>query len=247
MDLSKDIKALNELYLRKALGDCYVTSKKDSIKIDSIESKDDFLTQVKHCKLCDLSKLVKDNERFCGFYPAMESSNKDSIKIAFIVESIQLKLDFLQDSNIINYDLKNIAQNKTNEMLLNIITNVFNLESNFVYILPRFKCADIGANQNLSYKIRTQNLENERKICSNYLINQLKNIDYAVFFGENLCNDFFLLNLKSAQGKLLEYAHTTAICVPELMQMLANPSLKKSALSSFNLLKNFISHSHRLF
>lgn len=252
------LKDLYELYVRKELGDKFVdiakssknpnlttmqSSKADSIESKFLESSGDFTSQIAHCKLCDLSKMVRDNERFCGFYPFIESKMQDSKnypKIAFIIESIQLNLAFSKQNSIISYNLENLAQNKTNEMLLNIIEKVFNLDSKNVYILPRFKCADVGGNQTFSYKIRTQKLENERKICTQYLIKQLENIEYAVFFGENLCEDFFYTTLKNAQGKLLEYAKITCVCVSDPLQMLANPSLKKEAMTSLMLLKNLI-------
>lgn len=228
------LKSLESLYLRQILGDKYVESKNiDSEISQDYAFSDNMIENIKNCKLCDISKNVRDSERFCGFYP------KDSIKpsIAFVVESLHLNHI---DKNLISYDLSNLSKNQANEMLINIIEKVFNLESKNVYILPLFKCAEIGENNNINLSIHTKDLNKERQICAKYVLKELSNVEYAVFFGENLCKEFFKSDIKSVKNSLLELDTSTCICVPEIMQMLANPSLKKEAMISFTLLKNAI-------
>ena len=141
--------------------------------------------------------------------------------------------------------LENLELNRSNEMLFDIIEKVFLLHKESVFLFPLFKCAEVGNNQQISMQIRTQPLATQRRICSNYLKAQLENMSYAVFFGEHICFDFFEISLQEASGKLLEY-HTAqgkkvlCVCVPDIMQMLMNPKLKKDAFINFVLLRNAI-------
>lgn len=223
--------------------------------------------KVIHCNLCTLSKSVKDSERLCAILPtnkayptdtlsnnAKETTNKDSIatktiqnhtkafpNIAFITDSLHLR-EAPKDSYAL---LENLELNRSNEMLFDIIEKVFLLHKESVFLFPLFKCAEVGDNQQISMQIRTQPLATQRRICSNYLKAQLENMSYAVFFGEHICFDFFEISLQEASGKLLEY-HTAqgkkvlCVCVPDIMQMLMNPKLKKDAFINFVLLRNAI-------
>ena len=223
--------------------------------------------KVIHCNLCTLSKSVKDSERLCAILPtnkacptdtlssnAKETTNKDSIatktiqnhtkafpNIAFITDSLRLR-EAPKDSYAL---LENLELNRSNEMLFDIIEKVFLLHKESVFLFPLFKCAEVGNNQQISMQIRTQPLATQRRICSNYLKDQLENMSYAVFFGEHICFDFFEISLQEASGKLLEY-HTAqgkkvlCVCVPDIMQMLMNPKLKKDAFINFVLLRNAI-------
>lgn len=224
--------------------------------------------KVIQCNLCTLSKSVKDSERLCAILPtnkayptdtlsnnAKETTNKDSIatktiqnhtkafpNIAFITDSLHLR-EAPKDSYAL---LENLELNRSNEMLFDIIEKVFLLHKESVFLFPLFKCAEVGNNQQISMQIRTQPLATQRRICSNYLKAQLENMSYAVFFGEHICFDFFEISLQEASGKLLEY-HTAqgkkvlCVCVPDIMQMLMNPKLKKDAFINFVLLRNAIS------
>lgn len=224
--------------------------------------------KVIQCNLCSLSKSVKDSERLCAILPtnkayptdtpfssnAKETTNKDSIatktiqnhtkafpNIAFITDSLHLR-EAPKDSYAL---LENLELNRSNEMLFDIIEKVFLLHKESVFLFPLFKCAEVGDNQQISMQIRTQPLATQRRICSNYLKAQLENMSYAVFFGEHICFDFFEISLQEASGKLLEY-HTAqgkkvlCVCVPDIMQMLMNPKLKKDAFINFVLLRNAI-------
>ena len=224
--------------------------------------------KVIQCNLCSLSKSVKDSERLCAILPtkrdypidtpfssnAKETTNKDSIatktiqnhtkafpNIAFITDSLHLR-EAPKDSYAL---LENLELNRSNEMLFDIIEKVFLLHKESVFLFPLFKCAEVGNNQQISMQIRTQPLATQRRICSNYLKDQLENMSYAVFFGEHICFDFFEISLQEASGKLLEY-HTAqgkkvlCVCVPDIMQMLMNPKLKKDAFINFVLLRNAI-------
>ena len=224
--------------------------------------------KVIQCNLCSLSKSVKDSERLCAILPtkrdypidtpfssnAKETTNKDSIatktiqnhtkafpNIAFITDSLHLR-EAPKDSYAL---LENLELNRSNEMLFDIIEKVFLLHKESVFLFPLFKCAEVGNNQQISMQIRTQPLATQRRICSNYLKAQLENMSYAVFFGEHICFDFFEISLQEASGKLLEY-HTAqgkkvlCVCVPDIMQMLMNPKLKKDAFINFVLLRNAI-------
>ena len=223
--------------------------------------------KVIHCNLCTLSKSVKDSERLCAILPtnkacptdtlssnAKETTNKDSIatktiqnhtkafpNIAFITDFLHLR-EAPKDSYAL---LENLELNRSNEMLFDIIEKVFLLHKESVFLFPLFKCAEVGNNQQISMQIRTQPLATQRRICSNYLKAQLENMSYAVFFGEHICFDFFEISLQEASGKLLEY-HTAqgkkvlCVCVPDIMQMLMNPKLKKDAFINFVLLRNAI-------
>lgn len=224
--------------------------------------------KVIQCNLCSLSKSVKDSERLCAILPtkrdypidtpfssnAKETTNKDSIatktiqnhtkafpNIAFITDSLHLR-EAPKDSYAL---LENLELNRSNEMLFDIIEKVFLLYKESVFLFPLFKCAEVGNNQQISMQIRTQPLATQRRICSNYLKAQLENMSYAVFFGEHICFDFFEISLQEASGKLLEY-HTAqgkkvlCVCVPDIMQMLMNPKLKKDAFINFVLLRNAI-------
>lgn len=224
--------------------------------------------KVIQCNLCSLSKSVKDSERLCAILPtkrdypidtpfssnAKETTNKDSIatktiqnhtkafpNIAFITDSLHLR-EAPKDSYAL---LENLELNRSNEMLFDIIEKVFLLYKESVFLFPLFKCAEVGNNQQISMQIRTQPLATQRRICSNYLKAQLENMGYAVFFGEHICFDFFEISLQEASGKLLEY-HTAqgkkvlCVCVPDIMQMLMNPKLKKDAFINFVLLRNAI-------
>lgn len=224
--------------------------------------------KVIQCNLCSLSKSVKDSERLCAILPtkrdypidtpfssnAKETINKDSIatktiqnhtkafpNIAFITDSLHLR-EAPKDSYAL---LENLELNRSNEMLFDIIEKVFLLHKESVFLFPLFKCAEVGNNQQISMQIRTQPLATQRRICSNYLKAQLENMSYAVFFGEHICFDFFEISLQEASGKLLEY-HTAqgkkvlCVCVPDIMQMLMNPKLKKDAFINFVLLRNAI-------
>ena len=224
--------------------------------------------KVIQCNLCSLSKSVKDSERLCAILPtkrdypidtpfssnAKETTNKDSIatktiqnhtkafpNIAFITDSLHLR-EAPKDSYAL---LENLELNRSNEMLFDIIEKVFLLHKESVFLFPLFKCAEVGDNQQISMQIRTQPLATQRRICSNYLKTQLENMSYAVFFGEHICFDFFEISLQEASGKLLEY-HTAqgkkvlCVCVPDIMQMLMNPKLKKDAFINFVLLRNAI-------
>ncbi|GAB0173526.1 hypothetical protein [Helicobacter trogontum] len=206
--------------------------------------------KVMQCKLCSLSKSVKDSERLCAILPTNQAFNnvketqtKSKIfpNIAFIIETLHLK-----ESPKAGYAmLENLELNRSNEMLFDIIEKVFLLHKESVFLFPLFKCAEVGDNQQISMQIRTQALATQRRICSNYLHTQLENVDYAVFFGEHICFDFFEITLQEASGKLLDY-HTMenkkviCVCVPDIMQMLINPKLKKDAFINFVLLKNAI-------
>ena len=224
--------------------------------------------KVIQCNLCSLSKSVKDSERLCAILPtkrdypidtpfssnAKETTNKDSIatktiqnhtkafpNIAFITDSLHLR-EAPKDSYAL---LENLELNRSNEMLFDIIEKVFLLHKESVFLFPLFKCAEVGNNQQISMQIRTQPLATQRRICSSYLKAQLENMSYAVFFGEHICFDFFEISLQEASGKLLEY-HTAqgkkvlCVCVPDIMQMLMNPKLKKDAFINFVLLRNAI-------
>ncbi|AQQ60435.1 hypothetical protein XJ32_10435 [Helicobacter bilis] len=223
--------------------------------------------KVIQCNLCSLSKSVKDSERLCAILPtkrdypidtlsnnAKETTNKDSIatktiqnhtkafpNIAFITDSLHLR-EAPKDSYAL---LENLELNRSNEMLFDIIEKVFLLHKESVFLFPLFKCAEVGDNQQISMQIRTQPLATQRRICSNYLKAQLENMSYAVFFGEHICFDFFEISLQEASGKLLEY-HTAqgkkvlCVCVPDIMQMLMKPKLKKDAFINFVLLRNAI-------
>lgn len=223
--------------------------------------------KVIQCNLCSLSKSVKDSERLCAILPtnkayptdtlssnAKETINKDFIatkslqkhtkalpNIAFITDSLHLR-EAPKDSYAL---LENLELNRSNEMLFDIIEKVFLLHKESVFLFPLFKCAEVGNNQQISMQIRTQPLATQRRICSNYLKAQLENMSYAVFFGEHICFDFFEISLQEASGKLLEY-HTAqgkkvlCVCVPDIMQMLMNPKLKKDAFINFVLLRNAI-------
>lgn len=224
--------------------------------------------KVIQCNLCSLSKSVKDSERLCAILPtkrdypidtpfssnAKETTNKDSIatktiqnhtkafpNIAFITDSLHLR-EAPKDSYAL---LENLELNRSNEMLFDIIEKVFLLHKESAFLFPLFKCAEVGDNQQISMQIRTQPLATQRRICSNYLKAQLENMSYAVFFGEHICFDFFEISLQEASGKLLEY-HTAqgkkvlCVCVPDIMQMLMNPKLKKDAFINFVLLRNAI-------
>ena len=224
--------------------------------------------KVIQCNLCSLSKSVKDSERLCAILPtkrdypidtpfssnAKETTNKDSIatktiqnhtkafpNIAFITDFLHLR-EAPKDSYAL---LENLELNRSNEMLFDIIEKVFLLHKESVFLFPLFKCAEVGDNQQISMQIRTQPLATQRRICSNYLKAQLENMSYAVFFGEHICFDFFEISLQEASGKLLEY-HTAqgkkvlCVCVPDIMQMLMNPKLKKDAFINFVLLRNAI-------
>lgn len=161
--------------------------------------------------------------------------------IAFIADSLHLR-EVPKDGYAL---LENLELNRSNEMLFDIIEKVFLLYKESVFLFPLFKCAEVGDNQQISMQIRTQPLATQRRICSNYLKTQLENMSYAVFFGEHICFDFFEISLQEASGKLLEY-HTAqgkkvlCVCVPDIMQMLMNPKLKKDAFINFVLLRNAI-------
>ncbi|RDU67554.1 hypothetical protein CQA53_00620 [Helicobacter didelphidarum] len=263
-------KLLYSLYSRHILGDCYVslsdvatTEIRDTMQVHNIQN--DFLqnniinsrgynidilnAKIQSCKLCDVSKMVRDNERFCGFYPMdceyIQSENRrtDNFpKIAFIVESLHITSIKQKDNNA---HLSQLTINKSNEMLLNIIEKVFGYKRTSVFIFPRFKCVEVGQNQAISTNIRMRSLENERRICKEYLLHQLEYVDYAVFFGEYLCQDFFQAMLNEVNGKLLDYTtqnhkNILCICVADILQMIANPTLKKDSMINFVLLKNAI-------
>lgn len=236
--------------------------------INTQQNMQQIAQKVIQCNLCSLSKSVKDSERLCAILPtkrdypidtpfssnAKETTNKDSIatktiqnhtkafpNIAFITDSLHLR-EAPKDSYAL---LENLELNRSNEMLFDIIEKVFLLYKESVFLFPLFKCAEVGNNQQISMQIRTQPLATQRRICSNYLKAQLENMSYAVFFGEHICFDFFEISLQEASGKLLEY-HTAqgkkvlCVCVPDIMQMLMNPKLKKDAFINFVLLRNAI-------
>lgn len=270
--LYKHLKTLDMLYRQSVLGDSFV----DSITQDSTQKqKVSISTQTTHqynvynsnnstynnlqsntervmqCRLCSISKYVKDSERMCAILPTNKSfiNTKDTqninIKpfpnIAFITETLHLK-----EAPKNGYALlENLQLNRSNEMLFDIIEKVFLFHKESVYFFPLFKCAEVGDNQQISMLIRTQQLTTQRRICSNYLKSQLENVSYAIFFGEHICFDFFEISLQEANGKLLDY-HTIkgtkviCICVPDIMQMLMNSKFKKDAFINFVLLRNVI-------
>lgn len=214
----------------------------------------DLKTKVAHCSLCDLSKMVKEKERFCGFLPqkklyiapqqnninSFEYSHQNAVKplkIAFVVES--LRLQQLGDS------LHCLEQNKSNIMLQDIITKVMHFQKESVFIFPLFKCVSVGNDMSLSFKIQREELTYQRRVCRDYLLFQLEFVDYAIFFGKRLCQDFFGASLFETKGRILQY-HTPrqqtihAICVHDTLEMIANPTLKREAMLNFNLLKEHI-------
>lgn len=261
--LYKHLQALDMLYRQTMLGDCYVdlasvSAKNTQITQPTISDKKleisaqapqagygeswdmwhSIAQRVGQCKLCGLSKCVKDSHRSCGIAPTQQNMLQDrAANIAFITES----LHFTETNN---YGLlNNLEQNRVNEMLFDIIQKVFLLRKECVFILPFFKCVDVADNHSIDIKIRTQSLATERRICGNYLHMQLECVEYAVFFGEHICGNLFETTLQEASGKLLEYYTASGkkvfcVCVPDIMQMLMNPSLKKDAFVNFVLLKN---------
>lgn len=209
--------------------------------------------KVMACRLCSFAKMVQDNERFCGILPSPQnatnpnaahnqSSESHQIQpLAFIVDTLRLK------ATPTPYNTHaNLESNRANDMLSDIIQKVFLRQLEEVFILPLFKCAEVGNNQSISMQVRTQSLATQRRICGAYLQNQLEAIEYAVFFGAQMCLDFFEITLQEASGKILEYytpsgKKISCVCVPDIMAMLMNTKLKKDAFINFVLLKNAIS------
>lgn len=234
-----------------------LTNKAQELQTNSsqnLQASIHFLEQkILHCKLCSLSKHVKDYERFSGFVPSIFLSSHDTTKvipkIAFIVESLHLR----QPSNkhgVITSSIEDLQLNRSNEMLLDIIQRVFELHKTQAFIFPLFKCVEVGDNQFINAQIRMNDLLYERRICREYLLVQLEYVDYAIFFGEHLCKDFFESSCSETSGKLLEYytpnnKKVVCVCVPDIMQMIVNPSLKKEAMINFTLLKNAIKAHHK--
>ncbi len=265
------MQALDMLYRHEILGDCFVdlitplqdvaiqkkmqhtifpTQTTPQRQINPTQDILHTLTQkIAQCRLCALAKMVQNSQRFYGIIPTqqtfMDIQQTKSLKcfpnIAFIVESLRLK-DIAHDG----YNtIQNLEANRTNDMLFDIIQKVFLLHRESVFILSLFKCAEVGDNQNISMQIRTQSLATERRTCSTYLRAQLECVSYAIFFGEQMCFDFFEITLQEASGKLLEYytpndKKVVCVCVPDIMQMLMKPKLKKDAFINFVLLKNAI-------
>lgn len=264
--LYKNLQSLDMLYRQSILGDCYVdltqtTSTQNNTqsmkaitqnlaqitqpKQNKIQALWDTITnKVLQCKLCALSKTVKDTHRSCGILPIQININngmrqdKTHLNIAFIVESLHFK----ETASKYN-SLQNLEANRVNDMLFDIIQKVFLLHKENVFIVPFLKCVEVGDNQAINMRIHTHSLATERRICSNYLRMQLECVDYAVFFGEQICNDLFETTLQEASGKLLEYyaqnnKKVVCVCVPDIMKMLMNSKLKKDAFVNFMLLKN---------
>ncbi|STQ86109.1 hypothetical protein LS73_005805 [Helicobacter muridarum] len=231
-------------------------------KVSTYQTLSDIKHKILACKLCSLSNMADDNARFCGILPKqqevhaqiksplmqqthIDNSNdsksqsqslaKKSLKIAFVVES--LRLQHLGDC------LDCLDASKSNIMLIDIITKVMSISLESAFILPLFKCVALQ-NNNLLLTIQNNNLVQERKICGDYLIRQLRFIDYAVFFGERLCRDFFNASLSQTKGKILQYSalgHVLhAVCVHDIMNMITNPPLKRETLTNLNTLKQFI-------
>lgn len=259
------IRSLQTLYLRSLLGDCYVdmneiallhtsapikfdininnqnfSKSKKSKDIKTIEEEFCLIHKmILNCKMCNISKMVKDRERFVGFFPTNYKHN-NLPKIALIVEI--LRLQNIDNNIMFNNSINNLEDNKNNRMLLKIIESFNSCQAN-VFVLSLFKCVEIGTNQMITTQTYTQSLSHEGKICKNYLLLQLEHMDYAVFFGQHLCSLFFRYSLCEVSGRLLEYYTSNnkkiiSICVPDISQMIANPTLKKEATIDIALLKN---------
>lgn len=269
ISIYKHLQALDMLYRQSLLGDCYVdlmptmsisnvqniqkiTHQTTSTNTTHLNMQNDtqrlwwnIAHKVAQCKLCALSKMVRDSHRSCGIIPTHRNNNLHldgktfSSNIAFIVESLHFKETEHNEYN----SLKILEANRVNDMLFDIIQKVFLLHKESVFIMPFLKCVEVGDNQAINMRIHTQSLATERRICGNYLHAQLECVDYAVFFGEQICHDLFESTLQESNGKLLEYytqqgKKVVCICVPDIMKMLMNPKLKKDAFVNFVLLRN---------
>ncbi|WP_104762585.1 hypothetical protein [Helicobacter aurati] len=256
------------LYRQELLGDCFVdflqsdsskthssfaphtTAQRHNTTLDmeqqpkmqtlsALQTFHDLEKQVSHCKLCSLANMTHEKARFCGVLPNKHLSKTAQSpakfpKIAFVVES--LRLQHLGNS------LQCLEQSKSNTMLQNIISKVMCLELESVFIFPLFKCAAMQDNAKLSLRIQKEGLSLERAICKDYLTFQLQFVDYVVFFGKRLCQDFFQADIHETKGKILQYRTATnhivqAVCVRDIAEMIANPALKRETLLNCNLLK----------
>ncbi len=221
----------------------------NNVQSKTIQSLIDLEKKVSQCRLCSLSNMVREHDRFCGITPKkfeFIDNNKLILsdkfpKLAFIVESLNIKSNI----KIPNNTLEKLEDNKHNNMIFDIAQKVFLLSKESIFLFPFFKCVDTDLSQNINTHIYTQPLSTQRRICSDYLHIQLEYVEYAIFFGENICKDLFEITLKEANGKLLDYytpnnKKIICVCVPDTMQMLINSKLKKEALINFVLLKNAI-------
>lgn len=256
--LYKHLQALDMLYRQSILGDSYVdlastSNTKKNMQQNAVQLDVENISQglwhtisqkVLQCRLCGLSKVVKDTHRSCGIIPTQSNAktkqnSKASLDIAFVLESLHFK----ETTNNKYNTLQSLEANRVNDMLFDIIQKVFLLHKESVFIMPLFKCVEVGDNQTINMKIHTNPLATERRICGDYLHAQLECVDYAVFFGERICHDLFETTLQESSGKLLEYytpngKKVVCVCVPDIMQMLMKPKLKKDAFVNFVLLKN---------
>ncbi len=261
----KELNLILMLYRQKLVGDKYIDLNKidisqniqyNAIRNDATrennQTSNNLEQKVSQCKLCSLSNMVKDTDRFCGVVPTKfefvdnrNTTKKIFPKIAFIVESLRIK----SDKNIPNNTIEKLEYNKNNNMIFDIAQKVFFIKKESIFLFPLFKCVDTDTNQysnkDINTQIQTQPLDTQRNICIDYLYSQLETIDYAIFFGENICVKLFETTLQETRGKLLDYYAPSGkkiicVCVPDTMQMLIDSKLKKEALINFVLLKNVI-------